>query len=152
MRNTAQRTLAMILCLTMILALQPVVAPTARAAAPEWTAVGGPGLSSSQVYCTSLAIAADGTPYVAYQDMFNGFKATVMKYTGADDTGWEAVGSPGFSAGAISDTSLAIDSGGMPYVAYKDWGIGGGKATVMKYTGAGSTGWRSRPTKGRQTV
>jgi len=133
MRNTTKRTLAMIICLTMMLTLQPAGVPTALAAAPEWTAVGGPGFSDGEAFCTSLAIAADGTLYVAYKGNDN--KATVMKYSG---TGWELVGSAGFSAGTTDYISLAL-AGGTPYVAYQDWGIDK-KATVMKYN-AGLTGW-----------
>jgi len=123
----------MIICLTMMLTLQPAGVPTALAAAPEWTAVGGPGFSDGEAFCTSLAIAADGTLYVAYKGNDN--KATVMKYSG---TGWELVGSAGFSAGTTDYISLAL-AGGTPYVAYQDWGIDK-KATVMKYN-AGLTGW-----------
>ncbi|MEA4926978.1 MAG: hypothetical protein VB084_16960 [Syntrophomonadaceae bacterium] len=119
------------LCLTMILTLLPAGVPTARAAAPEWTAVGGPGFSAGWVFCTSLAIAGDGTLYVAYKDGSN--KATVMKYSG-DIAGWELVGNAGFSDGTTDYISLAL-AGGTPYVAYQDMFIGN-KVTVMKYSGS----------------
>ena len=54
MRNTVKRTLAVIICLTMILTLPLAAAPTALAAAPEWTAVGGPGFSASRAYCDKI--------------------------------------------------------------------------------------------------
>ena len=50
---------------------------------------------------------------------------------------WETVGSAGFSAGAASYTSLALDGAGTPYVAYRDGG-NSDKATVMKFNG---TNW-----------
>ena len=127
MRNTTKKTLAMILCLTMILTLLPAAAPTTLAAVPQWTAVGGPGFSAGLAFCTSMAIADDGTLYVAYK----GNKAAVMKYT---DAGWELVGSAGFSAGTTDYISLAL-AGGTPYVAYQD-DASSKKATVMKYSGS----------------
>ncbi|MBI5295028.1 MAG: S-layer homology domain-containing protein [Chloroflexi bacterium] len=50
---------------------------------------------------------------------------------------WEQVGAAGFSAGTTSYTSLAIDSGGTPYVVYQDW-ANNYKASVMKFNG---TAW-----------
>ena len=50
---------------------------------------------------------------------------------------WETVGLPGFSAGSMMYTSLAIDNSGTPYVAYRD-SANGAKATVMKFNG---TSW-----------
>ena len=53
---------------------------------------------------------------------------------------WESVGNTAFSAGEITYPSLAIDSGGTPYVAYRE-GAYSNKAVVMKYTGNGVNGW-----------
>lgn len=50
---------------------------------------------------------------------------------------WQIVGTPGFSAGDASYTSLAIDSNNVPYVAYQDW-ENFERATVMKFDG---TNW-----------
>jgi hypothetical protein len=93
----------------------------------------------------------DGIPYVAYQDRANGDKATVMEYTGSGATGWQPVGSPGFSSNYTRSESLFVYNG-TPYVAYDDYynGIGNGprfdfnicKTTVMEYTGSGATGWQ----------
>ncbi len=44
---------------------------------------------------------------------------------------WVPVGSPGFSPAYIQTTSIAIDTGGIPYLVFVD----SGKATVMKCTG-----------------
>ena len=52
-------------------------------------------------------------------------------------TDWVNVGSPGFSAGVVHYTSLALDGSGTPYVAYLDWG-NVHKASVMKFDG---TNW-----------
>ena len=97
-----------------------------------WVPVGSAGFSAGTAASTSLAIAADGTPYVAYQDRGNSFKATVMKFNGIS---WETVGSAGFSAGTASFTSLALAADGTPYVAYRD-GANRSKATVMKFNGS----------------
>jgi len=113
--------------------------------ATGWEAVGTAGFSAGQTYYTSL-VFDNGIPYVAYRDGANGGKATVMKYTGNGATGWEAVGTAGFSAGTADCTSLAFNNG-IPYVAYRD-GVNGWKATVMKYTGNGATGWEAVGTAG----
>jgi hypothetical protein len=65
---------------------------------------------------------------VAYKDIENESKATVMKYNGES---WVTVGSAGFSADDADYTSLVF-SDGTPYVAYRDGG-NGDKATVMKF-------------------
>ncbi len=52
---------------------------------------------------------------------------------------WTGVGSAGFSASQAPETSLVIDSGGTPYVAYQD-AASSGKATVKRYDG---TNWVS---------
>ncbi|BAU27111.1 putative repeat protein (TIGR02543 family) [Aneurinibacillus soli] len=98
-----------------------------------WDVVGTAGFSSGQINFPSLAIAPDGTPYVAYTESNdNNNKATVKKFNGS---GWETVGTEGFSDGAVHYPSIAIASDGTPYVAYKDWG-NGRKATVMKFNGS----------------
>jgi hypothetical protein len=99
-----------------------------------WAPVGSMGFSAGEAPNVSLALDAQGTPYVAYRDFANGYKATVMKYDGSN---WVPVGSPGFSAGDGNYIRLALDAQGMPYVAYEDW-ANGHKATVMRYNG---TGW-----------
>ena len=71
---------------------------------------------------------------MAYRDWGNGSKTTVMKF---DGTSWVALGTPGFSAGAVYYTSLAFAPDGTPYVAYEDGG-NHVKATVMRFDG---TSW-----------
>ncbi len=97
-----------------------------------WQTVGTAGFSLSGASKPTMKLDSNNTPYVAYQE--NGTpvinaRATVMKYTG---TAWVAVGSAGFSAGTVDSISLALDSSGTPFVAYKD-GISSNKVTVMKY-------------------
>ena len=95
---------------------------------PSWVAVGKVGFSAGIAQDLSIAIDGNGTPYVAYMDKANGFKATVKKYNGSN---WITVGTVGFSAADASNTSIAIDGNGIPYVAYMDNG-NSHKATVMK--------------------
>jgi len=101
-----------------------------------WISVGSPGFSSGTTAFITLALDGSGTPYVAYQAGFlsslNTGPATVMKYNGSS---WVIVGSPGFSGGGAESTSIAIDTGGTPYVFYMD-SVNGWKATVMKYNGS----------------
>jgi hypothetical protein len=52
---------------------------------------------------------------------------------------WVYLGSPLFSTNTINFPDLAVDSGGTPYLAFKDYYTN--KANVMKYTGGGGSGW-----------
>jgi hypothetical protein len=104
------------------------------AKAANWRNVGSNGFSAGQVNWTSIAIDSSGTPYVAYEDVANSNKATVMKF---NDTIWVTLGNAGFSAGTANNPSIVIDKNGTPYIAFAD-GANSNKATVMKYNG---TNW-----------
>jgi hypothetical protein len=98
-----------------------------------WKYVGNPGLSSSWAYYTSLAISPSGQPYLAFEDVGNYNRVTVMKY---DGTNWVNVGVAGFSVSNAEYISLAISpTDGQPYVAFQDWPGNSYKATVMKFDG-----------------
>lgn len=97
-----------------------------------WHNVGEAEVSDCEGYYPSIAFDSQNNPYVAFQDGCHSDKATVMKYTSADD--WQPVGLAGFSAGQANFVDLAIDSSGTPYVAYQDLG-NDYQATVMKYDG-----------------
>ncbi len=88
-----------------------------------------------------MAIDASGTPYVAYRDKGNSYKATVMRFNGST---WVNVGTPGFSAGQADYTSIAIDASGTPYVVYRD-SANSKKASVMKFNGSAWTNVGSNP-------
>jgi hypothetical protein len=103
-----------------------------------WGLLGSAGFSSTTVYTTSLAFDRGGTPYVVFEDGAFGGNATVMKLAGGN---WVPVGLPGFSPNQVQFDSIAIDSTGTPYVGYMD--LSSTKANVMKYTGAGATGWQA---------
>lgn len=92
----------------------------------QWQPVGSAGFTSGDAFFTSLTFSPTGEPYVAYEDIANSLKATVMKF---DRTNWVTIGTQGFSAGEANYTSLAFNSSGEPYVAFRDWG-NGAKITV----------------------
>ena len=97
----------------------------------SWGAVGHLGsLMAAQGY-KWIATDTASAPYVAFIDGSHADRITVMKYA---DTGWETVGSAGFSAGVALKPSIAIGQDGTPYVTYVDE-ANGYKATVMTYTG-----------------
>ena len=99
-----------------------------------WETVGSAGFSDGEAYYVDLAIDQSGTPYVTYTDygVIGGGKATVMKFNGSS---WVTVGVAGFSAGfGATETTIALDSSGMPYVAYVD-PYNSQIATVMKFNG-----------------
>ena len=48
---------------------------------------------------------------------------------------WEIVGSTDIASSTASHTSLAVDSKGVPYVAYQDWDDPQYGVTVIKYDG-----------------
>jgi hypothetical protein len=109
-----------------------IIATVMKLNGSTWERVGSSdSLSGGQV--SSLALAMGGTvPYVAFSDNVNSWKASVMKYTGGGTTGWEAIGSRGFTADSVGFLSLAIDSGGKPYMAYRD-AANSNKLTVVVY-------------------
>lgn len=100
------------------------------AAGSQWLPVGSSGFSIGSSAFTSLAFGPNGKPYLAYQDLSNGGKATVITLDAAGSN-WEPVGVAGFSAGSVQYTSLKFGADGKPYVAYADQS-NGEKATVMR--------------------
>lgn len=97
----------------------------------KWKVIGDAGFSEGMTFDQDLALDAHGTPYVVYQDVSNGFKATVMKYS--EVSGWSAVGQPGFTESYATKNKIAIDQNGTIYVAFSDVNHVG-SASVMKYT------------------
>ncbi len=98
----------------------------------SWIPVGQAGFSAQWSNGLSLAFSSDGTPYVAYTDSANNYKATVMKFDGSS---WIPVGQAGFSATGVYNISFAISPDNTPYVAYSD-NANSSKATVMKFDGS----------------
>lgn len=107
----------------------------------DWHNVGRPGFSAgSGANDLSFALDASGTPWVAFTsyDPYHsgrgskGAQAVVMTYDGDD---WVVVGDRYFSEGYVNQTSIAVDAGGTPYVAFCD-GAHGEAATVMRFDGS----------------
>jgi hypothetical protein len=97
-----------------------------------WEEVGAGSASSGGVSDNSggsehpsLAVAPDGTPYVAWEDGSGGDREIyVLRWSGL---AWEEVGAGSASSGGISDKggssrfpSLAVAPDGVPYVAWRD--------------------------------
>ena len=95
----------------------------------NWNVLGGFGFTTAKY--TSIAIAPNGTPILAFQDndSIYGKRATVMSFNGTD---WQPMGTRGFSPGPADYTNLILDKNGLPYVVYVDDITQ--RITVMKYT------------------
>lgn len=103
-----------------------------RFADGKWNSLDRAGLAKEKVRYVSLAVAHDGTPYVAYQDLadiHNG--VSVRKFV---NDRWVSVGSPGFSPNAATFVSLALSPKDTPYVVYEDGGPER-PASVRKFDG-----------------
>ena len=89
----------------------------------------------------SLAVAPDGTPYVAWSDSsFGNAEIYLRCWNGAT---WEEVGAGSATGGGISDDespsyspSIAIAGNGTPYVAWEDHGSGDSEIYVRRWNGA----------------
>ena len=99
----------------------------------SWVNVGIPGVSANAVSYLSLDIAPDGTPYVAYRDDGNNYKAMVMKLI--DGYTWIPVGGTPITSDPASFESLKIDKNGTLYLAFED-NAHGFRASVVKFNGA----------------
>jgi hypothetical protein len=102
----------------------------------DWTPVGAAGFSAGGIDYVSLTVAQAGTPYVAYQDGASSNKASMMQFNSSSSS-WQQVGIAGFSAATADYVSLALDSRGTPYVAYKD-GANLGNVSVMQFNSGGA--------------
>jgi hypothetical protein len=110
--------------------------------APTWKGQDAAGFSTGQIFYTSLKIDQDGDAYIAYSDAGNGDRLTVQGLDWDSDT-WGTIGSfteaiPEPGGFALNYVSLALDSSGVPYVAFPDYDADADnyKLTVKKYNGA----------------
>ena len=142
-------TLALLLCM-MFPSL--CLAATTTFTNPYWAPVGVAGFSAAEAH-TAMAVAPDGTPYIAYTDWsFSGSKATVKKYV-KDANGvmnWNTVGTAGFSSGPAYSMAIAVDKYNIPYVAYVDVSTAPYTVKINKLNGSvwdlvGSTSGGSNP-------
>lgn len=82
----------------------------------RWVLVGPDGFANGGA--ASLALNSAGTPFVAFYDETQSYKATVEAFSGG---AWSAIGAAGFSAGAVAQgVSLAFNpTDDTPWVALK---------------------------------
>jgi hypothetical protein len=114
----------------------------------NWEEVGsgsasGGGISNNwgDSFWPSLAVASDGTPYVAWHDFTGGDREIyVRRWNGSS---WEEVGTGSASGGGISDNdgaswvpSLAVAPDGTPYVAWYDDSSGDEEIYVRRWNGS----------------
>jgi hypothetical protein len=106
---------------------------------------GGISNNSGNSELPSLAIAPDGTPYVAWEDLSSGdYEIYVRRWNGSS---WGEVGAGSTSGGGISnnsgdsyDPSVAITPDGAPYVAWHDDSGGDYEIYVRRWEGCGADG------------
>jgi hypothetical protein len=119
---------------------QPAYASGERVSSGGYSG-GGISNTSSPSGSPALAIAPDGTPYVAWQDGPSGdSEIYVRRWNGST---WEEVGAGSASDGGISDSpdkavnpALAIAPDGMPYVAWEDEASGDAEIYVRRWSGS----------------
>lgn len=94
----------------------------------NWTTIASLGYQAK--YLSLVVNPFDNLPYIIFQDVTAGRKASLLKYNGSN---WLPVGNTGFSVGVADSISLAFDHSGNPYVAYED-ASNRYAATVMKFS------------------
>ena len=86
--------------------------------------------TTSTVAATSTSTVQDATTTTSTSTSISTTTTSTTTST-TTITGWQSVGSAGFSAGEAEYISLYVSSS-IPHVAYQDW-ADNNKATVMKY-------------------
>lgn len=101
----------------------------------SWGIVGGSAIVSNGAQIPNIAFDnITNTPYVAFRNGSDFYKATLYKLNGSN---WTQVGT-GFSAGYVDYVKVVIRNS-TPYVVYSDNGVSssnGDKTTVMSYNGS----------------
>ena len=111
-----------------------VTAPMPDLAGRGWANYGARWVNDGNTMYNCLALAPDGTPYVAYQDCDYNNRLTVRRLSGGS---WANVGPRGFSGGLVWQVHLAFAPDGSPWVAYSD-DNNSGRLVVRRYNG---TSW-----------
>lgn len=108
-------------------------AHVAKYSGGSWMPVGS-DVSSGHGWASSLAIASDGTPYMAYTDASQSDKVSVKKYQGAN---WTLVGDASFSPANSAFVFMRFMPDGTPIVAYDH--SNGGDIQVRRYDSDSNT-------------
>lgn len=108
----------------------------------QWEVVGNAGFSSGSVYNLSLEFDPLGVLYTSFRNSVNHSMEPQGVMMKLDGNQWTMVGGKPFSAGQISETSLAFGPNGMPYVAYVD-NSKSNKMTVMTLSTLHSVGYNA---------
>ncbi len=104
-------------------------------AGSSWAPFGTAGFSTGVADYTSITVSRqDSSIYVAFKDIANGNKVTVMR--SSNGGAWTVIGNAGFSAGAVDHVSIAVHNS-RPMVAFKDYS-NGGRLSIMRWNG---TAW-----------
>jgi uncharacterized protein YjdB len=101
-----------------------------------WENVGGASATTGEASSITLRINKAGTIYLSFTDVADNFRARVMRLN-AGGTAWENVGGAAFSPTSASSPSMALDSSGLPNVAFGD---NSGAVSVMRLN-AGGAAW-----------
>jgi uncharacterized repeat protein (TIGR03803 family) len=100
----------------------------------SWITLGTEAFSDGAVAYTKIVIDKNGVPYVSYQDIANGNRATVKRYNELSGN-WEDVGTTGFTNGSAAFIDIKIDFDNNPHIAFAD-GDQGDRASAMKFDGS----------------
>jgi hypothetical protein len=85
----------------------------------SWMDVGGNvPISGSKATDISIAVDTNGKPFVAYSECVNGCIDSRVTMATLNGTDWGAFNGAGFSVDAASSVGLALNSSGIPFVAY----------------------------------
>lgn len=101
----------------------------------EWVLINQAGFSSEGFFGTdylSLVFDEENRPVVAYRDLNDDSKPSVMRFNGSS---WEYLGAQGLTPGSVSYVSLAVTSEGELFLAFREAGLAD-KLSVMTFDGA----------------
>jgi hypothetical protein len=114
----------------------------------NWEEVGGGSATGGGIsnnngtsFYSSVAIAPDDTPYVAWQDDSGGNLEIYARHW--NGSSWEEVGTGSASGGGISNNagdsripSASISPGGIPYISWHDNTSGNNEIYVLRWNGS----------------
>jgi hypothetical protein len=96
-----------------------------------WQAIGGVGISGGAADHHSIAIDDDNRAWIAFRDLDEDRKTTVLRWSGES---WIEVGGRGISDGPASGQKIIFSSDGTAWIVYRDL-ENGSRTTVRRWTG-----------------